>query len=73
MLCEAVTALLFQMPRSRIRKNTRGVWSQVAVAHDIEEYTSSRMTLATAAKEFAVPRNTSARKAVEYSDDYNEA
>jgi hypothetical protein len=67
----AVAALLFQIPRSRIRRSTRGMWSEVPMAHAIAEYNSGRMKLATAAKEFAVPRNTSGRKVAEYGDDDN--
>jgi hypothetical protein len=59
------------MPRPRIRKNTRGIWSEVVVAHNVEGCSSHRFKLATAAKEFALPRNNSARKAAKYGDDCN--
>jgi hypothetical protein len=59
------------MPRSRIRKNTRGMWSEAVVVDDVEKCSSHRFKLATAAKEFALPRNNSARKAAEYGDDCN--
>jgi ribosomal protein L32 len=55
----AVTALLFRMPRSRIRKSIRRMWSEVAMAHAIVENNSGRMKLTTAAKDCAVPGNTS--------------
>lgn len=62
----AVIALLFQMPRSRIRNNTRRMWSEVAMVHAIAEYNYGRMKLATAVKECAVRRTTSGREAAEY-------
>jgi hypothetical protein len=67
----AVTALLFQMARSRIRKDTRRMWAEVVMAHAIAEYNSGRMKLATGAKECAVPQNASSRKSAEYGDDDN--
>jgi hypothetical protein len=45
-----IIARLFQMPRSKIMKSTREMWSEVAMAHAIAEYNSGRMKLAPAAK-----------------------
>lgn len=45
------------------------MWYEVAMARAIAEYNSGRMKLTTAAKECAVPGNTSGRKAAEYVDD----
>jgi hypothetical protein len=56
----AVPALLFHLPRCRIRESARGLWSA--------EYNSGGMKLA---KDFALPRNASGREAAEYDDDDN--
>lgn len=57
------------MPRVRKRKSTRGMWSEVAMAHAIRKVHSGRMKLLTAAKEFGVPRNTLRRKAENVEED----
>jgi hypothetical protein len=66
----AVTALWFQISISIITRSARGLWSDVSMAHAIAEYNSGGMKLATAAKEFAVPR-TVLRRISDYSDDDN--
>jgi hypothetical protein len=43
--------------------------SDVAMTRVNSEYNSGTIKLATTAKEFAIPWNTSSRKATEYGDD----
>jgi hypothetical protein len=57
------------MPRSEISKSTRGLWSEVGMAHVVVEYNSGRMKLSYCSEGVALPHHTLRRNAAEYSGD----
>jgi hypothetical protein len=64
-----IIAGLFEMPRYEITKSTRGLWSEVGMAHVIVEFNTSRMKFSYCGEGVAFPHHTLRTNAEEHSGD----